>query len=165
MAVNQPSTKSAHGSEGDLPELDVLTLIARDHLFLEQLLNDYQRAGGKDEKRQILERTLKELKEHEDSEELAFWPRVREKIPMGDILVSRRREEEEEGKMIVSALQTVEPGTPDFEARLHALIKGAIQHATEEEKEIFPRVLESFRGTELLAMGKDFLAAKKAAKK
>lgn len=157
MAINQPSTISAHGSEGQLPELDVLTLIMRDHLLVEQLLNDYQRCGEEHQKRLLVARIIQALKQHEACEEAAFWPRVRE---VDASLVSRRLEEEAEAKRMIGGIEAAEPGA-EYDRRLHALIAAVLQHAVAEEQQVFPRVRDAFHSAELLRMGQAFEAAKR----
>ncbi len=157
MAINQPSTLPAKSTErlGEPGRLDALTLLVRDHRAVQQAFNDYQRFGDPD----VIRHVIEELATHEQAEERAFWPRVRELLPNGEQLANACIMEEVEATQLAAELNAADPS---WTRKLERLMTLVLNHAHREELEVFQPLRTSVPVDELMAWAEEIERARRS---
>src|SRR5689334_4552571 len=79
---------------------------------------------------------------HETAEEEIVHPAARNAGGKGEEVVEARLAEEGEAKTVLSELEKIGPGNPDFDAKFAQFQKAVEAHANAEEQELFP-ILEA----------------------
>jgi hemerythrin superfamily protein len=146
--------------------VNALTLLKEDHRTVEHLFERWTMVRpeeGPAIKRRLVDDMIRELSTHAAIEEQAFYPAVREALPEGDDLVEHSLDEHEEAKGLLAELEGMEPGEPEFEAKVGTLIADVREHVEEEEGQIFPRLQVALREGDLERIGEALERAKKVA--
>jgi hemerythrin superfamily protein len=126
--------------------------------LFEQITN-----GLPTERRQPFEAVVRALAVHETAEEEVVWPVVRQRVPNGDTLAKRRMAEEDQAKKALSGLEKVDPASTDFGPLFARVRDIVLEHATHEEREVFPLLREHQTPDMLDAMRKAIIAAEATA--
>lgn len=126
--------------------MDAIELLSHDHRMVEQLLRDYGAAGGPpggdEQRRGVVEVTVRELSKHAALEELLFYPLVRELVPGSDRDVDTRLAVHAQVKDLLAELDRLHAGD-DREAELMGRLGDAVEtHVHQDEDELMPRLRE-----------------------
>lgn len=140
--------------------MDALTLLTADHNRVRGLFTMFKEAEEKGDTATmttVAKRIFRELEVHASIEESDFYPTVREKDEIAD-LVAEGIEEHNVVKTLLGELQSLEPDET-WTAKMKVLIENVEHHAEEEEKEMFPKVRSAMRA-ELETLAERLEAAK-----
>jgi hypothetical protein len=74
---------------------------------------------------------------HETAEEEIVHPAARRALPNGNLIVTARLQEENEAKQLLSDLEDLDVGSPDFDMNFLRLQKDVLMHAQFEEDQEF----------------------------
>ena len=140
--------------------MDAIEVLTQDHRRVEALFDDFDRAAGPDQRKEIMNQIVRELSMHAAIEEEVLYPSVREALPEGERLVQESLQEHGDVKQMLADLDDM-PGTQQgFEEKAGNLFQDVRHHAEEEEGEIFPKLREQV-GQEILDdMGRQLESAK-----
>ncbi|MEV4460933.1 hemerythrin domain-containing protein [Microbispora sp. NPDC049633] len=118
-------------------EQDVIDLLLAQHNQIKTMFAEVAAARG-ERRRELFNDLVRLLAVHEAAEEQVVHPAARSKA--GEEVVEARLHEEDEAKHALSDLYDLGVDHPEFDARLAALEKAVVDHATHEEREEFPRL-------------------------
>jgi len=146
---------------------DVIDILTSDHREVEQLFAELDRLSGttdeqsRSRRKDVAEQVTIELVRHSVAEEVAVYPKVKEKV--GKAEAERARREHAEAEKTMKRLEKLDPSDFGFDAELTTLMTEVRQHVAEEEGELFPRLREIFSRQELVRIGEQVEAVKKLA--
>ena len=142
-------------TEGQAPAGTTATaLLSADHETVRQLRTRYEAPGmTSPEKRLVAHEIFRDLDIHASLEEKIFYPAVAKALgDEGRELVAEAIAEHTRVKNAIAMLRTLALPEAAFDERLLAMLDDVDHHATEEEREMFPRV-EDTLGTDNEALG------------
>lgn len=138
---------------------DVDHLIADDHAVVERQFQHLE--AGRGDRRVLVDQIAFALALHADAEERVLYPAMAE---AGETRESREgRDEHLQAKELLVTLTNTEPHEPEFEEALSRLIPSIRHHVAEEESEFLPRFRAAVGAPRMAELGREFLAAKRAA--
>lgn len=138
---------------------DIDHLIADDHAIVERQFQHLE--AGRGNRGVLVDQIGFELALHAFAEETVLYPAFVEAGMEDDS--AEGRDEHADMKRQLVVLDRTEPGEPEFEEALTALIADVRHHAPEEETEMLPAFRERVGAEKMAALGKEFLAAKRKA--
>lgn len=131
----------------------VLARQKRDHITLNGLLEQVQRARGA-EQDEILTQIWRLVFRHAYAEETVLWPAMRAALPDGDALTLRVEQEYQEVNDLAAALDAAAPDDPDARqvliSRLVTLLR---QDVRDEEDVLLPRLAHAMSTRQLQRLG------------
>jgi hemerythrin-like domain-containing protein len=150
---------------------DVFDVLRQDHSEVKQLLArlEKERPGPDAGKGKLADRKEKATKlitdesKHEAVEEMFFWPAVRDKLQDGDKLAGHATSQENEAKEVLAKLDTLEPGSDEFEKLLAVFTAAAREHIEFEETQVWPKLRKALSKQEATEIGKQLREGKKTA--
>jgi hemerythrin superfamily protein len=120
------------------------------------------RSGTDDDRRKdLVDQVTIELVRHSVAEEIAVYPKVKEKVSEEE--AERAKREHAEAEETMKRLENLEVDDAAFEEEIRKLMSEIRQHVAEEEGEMFPRMREILTPDELIDLGKRVEAIKKMA--
>ena len=135
-----------------LDDRDLVAVLTDDHRDLESLLARLEHLPpGHPSRRPLVDRVIMELVRHAAAEEQVLHPATRQLVPDGDDLVEHEHAEVEE---LMRRLESPEIPDEEYEATLDALIPLIRTHLREEERVLFPRLVEAASSQELRELGR-----------
>lgn len=141
-------------------ELDVVTLVQRDHRRIEALLDQVAQATGA-ARREAFEDLVRKLAVHETAEEEVVHPVMRQ---IGaDAVVEDILHEEDAAKRKLADLDGADVDSPEFAMAFDRLRESVLAHAQREEQDEHPRLVASESRDRLERMGRAFEVAERFA--
>lgn len=138
---------------------DIDHLIADDHAVVERQFQHLE--AGRGNRRVLVDQIAFELAIHADAEERVLYPAM---VEAGEKQEAQEgRDEHQEAKDLLVTLDNTDPGEPQFEQALTALMADIRHHVTEEENEVLPQFRQAVGAEKMAELGKEFLAAKRSA--
>jgi acetyl esterase/lipase len=138
---------------------DIDHLIAADHAVVERQFQHLE--AGRGNRRVLVDQIAFELAIHADAEERVLYPAM---VKVGETDEAQEgRDEHQEAKDLLVTLSNTDPGEPEFEEALTALMADIRHHVDEEETEVLPQFRQAIGAEKMAELGKEFLAAKRAA--
>lgn len=149
----------------------VFDVLASDHEQVKDLLSQFERApgasGGGDSllaaHKKMAETLVIEESKHEAVEEMYFWPAVREHLADGDTLADQAISQEQEGKELLTKLDKLDAGDPEFTTLIGEFIKAGRDHIAFEETQVWPALRAALTEAEAADLGDKIEQAKKTA--
>jgi hemerythrin superfamily protein len=132
--------------------LSVLTRQRRDHVKLENLLEDLEGTTGAAQG-QVLLRIYRLVFPHAFAEEAVLWPVMRRVLPDGHELTLEVEREHQEVNELVTALEALEEADPARKPVLARLIDVLREDVRDEEDVLLPRLQEKLGRTRLRGLG------------
>ena len=120
--------------------MDVIALLIADHNRVRGLIARYEEADGTPAKRQLASKIINELQIHMAAEEKVLYQSVKDRSEEIGEDVDEGYEEHHVAKMLIGELESIEPGSDTWLAKMKVLIESVEHHVDEEEKELFPSV-------------------------
>jgi hemerythrin superfamily protein len=143
---------------------DALALLKQDHEKVRDLLEDFEKAAGREDgdAERLLEEIESELKIHTTIEEEIFYPAFKEAASKKDDskLYYEAVEEHHVVDLVLPEMEG-EAGSPEFAAKAKVLKDLVEHHAEEEEKQMFPRAKKLMDKDELVSLGEQLMQRKK----
>jgi len=146
---------------------DVIDILTQDHREVEAMFSELEalmqtRSGTDDDRRKdLVDQVTIELVRHSVAEEIAVYPKVKEKVSEEE--AERAKREHAEAEETMKRLENLEVDDAAFEEEIRKLMSEIRQHVAEEEGEMFPRMREILTTEELIDLGKRVEAIKKMA--
>ena len=142
-----------------------IALLKSDHRTVEKLFKSFEKAGDTAyrSKRKIVDDIIRELSMHAAIEEQFLYPRARRELPRAEDDVLEAIEEHHVAKWILSELQSMDPKSERFDAKVTVLIENVRHHVREEEDTLFPELRSGLSRTELLELGTQLSEGKRIA--
>lgn len=141
---------------------DVVDLLLGQHQQIRDLFTEVQSAAGAG-RRDAFARLVRLLAVHETAEEEVVHPLARRAIAGGDGVVDDRLAEEREAKEVLSRLESMDPGSEEFERLLGTLRMSVLEHAGHEEQYEFRYLRQHYPAERLRTLAGMVRAAEKTA--
>jgi hypothetical protein len=140
---------------------DAIALLKQDHREVEQLFEDYEKAGGDGRKRTLAEEICLELSVHAQIEEEIFYPACEGKVD--EDLLKESYVEHDGAKVLIAEIMAGDPSGDEYYDAKVKVLSEEIQHHVEEEERRMEGLFAQARkaGLDMDALG-DQLAARKA---
>lgn len=132
---------------------DVVDFLVSQHQQIKSLFGETLSATGEQRESAFI-RLRRLLAVHETAEEEIVHPRAKRKIADGQTIVDARLKEENEAKKVLTELEKLDAGSPEFTEKLTKLRDAVVSHAEHEENEEFARLGEELSADELERMGR-----------
>lgn len=135
MAMNKSHAPAAQKS--------VLGMLIEDHREVQKLFKDFKSAKDSAKKEEMVRHACMALTAHTEIEEQHFYPFLREADPKAfGSLLDEAKVEHASAKDLVEQLKSMKPGDDLYDAYFTVLGEYTNHHITEEEDELFPKVIE-----------------------
>jgi hemerythrin-like domain-containing protein len=150
----------------------VFDVLGQDHQEVKRMLAELERGptaatGASDNhlalRKKIVEELIIEESKHEATEEMYFWPAVRDHLPDGDRLADTATGQEQEGKEILDRLDKLNANQPEFEELVLTFINAGREHIAFEETDVWPQLRQTLTEDEVIQLGDKIAEAKKTA--
>jgi hypothetical protein len=140
---------------------DAIALLKQDHREVEQLFEDYEKAGGDGRKRTLAEEICLELSVHAQIEEEIFYPACEGKVD--EDLLKESYVEHDGAKVLIAEIMAGDPSGDEFyDAKVQVLSEEIKHHVEEEERRMEGLFAQARKaGLDMDALGEQ-LAARKA---
>jgi hemerythrin superfamily protein len=153
--------------------MDAIALLKADHKEVEQLFNQFEKAGDRalKLKEKLVEKMIRALAIHAAIEEMFFYPTVRtaalkantKAAEAASDLVLESLEEHHIVKWTLAELEKMKATDERFDAKVTVLIESVKHHVEEEENDLFPKVRRLVNAKVLNELGERMEKAKKLA--
>lgn len=149
----------------------VFEVLRHDHEEVQQMLSELESgptaATGASADQLALRKKMAETliiaeSRHEASEEMHFWPTVRDRLPHGSRLAHQAIGQEQEGKEVLAKLDKMDAGDPEFEDLLGEFIGAGRDHISFEETRVWPGLRARLSQAEAIELGGKIEQAKKS---
>jgi hemerythrin-like domain-containing protein len=135
---------------------DAIGLLKQDHETVRGLLKELERAASKDGAKQekLLREIESELRVHTKIEEEIFYPAFKAAVSKKEDvkLYYEAVEEHHVVDLVLPEIRKIEPGSPEFAAKVKVLKDLVEHHAEEEEGEMFPRARKAMDNEQLQSL-------------
>lgn len=133
--------------------MNAIQLLKDQHNEVSHLFGKVKATDDVGEMQKIFEKIKQKLDMHTHIEETIFYPRLREKEELEDI-VKEGIEEHHQAKIFLRELSNLTDDSEKFEPKLKVLMEDVEHHVQEEEGQMFPKVEKAFDEAELEELGK-----------
>lgn len=137
---------------------NILSLIEAEHRQVEKLFAEAEKADS-NELYECFNEIYKALTLHARSEELVFYPAMRE-YEETEKYIEEAEAEHEEAKILLEEIKSLKPTDSEFKTKIKSLKKAVQHHVEEEEKEIFKAISECMTDKQLSDLGQEFQKTK-----
>jgi hypothetical protein len=110
---------------------DAIALLKADHRVVEDLFEQFEKAGSDDRKRALAHKICVELKIHTAIEEEIFYPALRGKIE--EDMLDEAYVEHDGAKMLINDIDSSAPDSDFYDAKVKTLSEEIEHHVHEEE--------------------------------
>jgi hemerythrin superfamily protein len=138
---------------------DVVSLLLEDHEQARGALKSFEDADRSQWSDQFPE-IADTLARHEAAEEAAVYPILSDEIPGGAALAAPRLEEQSEARGLLGQMKSMTIGSDEFAEAFAKLRSAVLEHASEEESEIFPLLRLHLSEARLTEMGEYYAKVK-----
>jgi hemerythrin superfamily protein len=145
------------------PDDDVIAELVTDHREVEEMFARLETELLPDERQDLLEQVTAELVRHAVAEEAWLYPAVRDRVPGGDAIADKEREDHQQVEELLKQLEGEDPHDPTNRATLHSLMATVREHVEDEEANLFPALRDVYTQQELQDLGDKVRTAKRAA--
>ncbi len=135
---------------------DVVDLLSADHREFDRIFTELEGLRGRsgpgdlERKRELVDEVTIGLVKHSVAEETQVYPRVEKKIDKDE--AEHSKEEHAEAEETMKRLERMDPGDPQFDDAVAALIREIRHHVEHEEGRMFTELRANFTHDELVEM-------------
>jgi len=143
--------------------MNAIELLKADHNKVSRLFQKVK-ATEEGEHKELFKQIQEELEVHTHIEETIFYPKMKEKSELEDLILEGI-EEHHQAKMFLREISALSETSEKFEPKLKVLIEDVTHHVQEEEGEMFPLIEELFDEATLAELGAEMEEEKQRFKK
>lgn len=135
--------------------MDALNFLKKQHREVELLLKKALNTKEPTERLNLFKQIDRDLRVHSAIEEEIFYPEIRRRAERSEerLEVAEAFEEHSLVKITVESLEKLDPGTEQYQAKLHVLSDLVQHHVDEEESTMFKIAHHLFEKPELEELG------------
>lgn len=137
-------------------------LLRQQHDNVKKMFSEMERARGK-ERQELFDCLRKTLAVHETAEEMIIYPELRSINKTAASVADARVQEESEAKKVLSELEKLGTDDAKFDEQFAEFRSAVLEHATNEELNVFPMLEQHCEGSKLVDMGDLILTAESMA--
>ncbi len=156
------STSNTSGTSGTSSGgADPVQMLTADHRRVEQLFGEFQQSRDASQKMEIAQTVFEELRVHSKLEKDIFYPAVREVGDQEDKeLVEHSYHDHEEVELLIAKLRGMTTVDKQYETLFQELTSAVMEHAQEEELQMFPDTEKQMDANRLQELGQQMQSAK-----
>jgi hemerythrin superfamily protein len=157
------STASRSSTGSSTPQPDAIAVLKADHRRVTELFDKFEGLGDRAHatRERTVAKIIEELSRHAGIEENVFYPAVRERFLVAqESMVLEALEEHHVVKVLLRELESMDPKSERYVAKVTVLREIVDHHVEEEESELFKKVRKEFRPAELRDLGAELEAAR-----
>lgn len=142
---------------------NIIDLIKNDHNEAKELYEKYKKTENKDDKKNICNKLIKKLVQHDEVEQLLVYPLLREKIggKIGEEHYERSLSEHQDHRdLLYNVKKSNISNDIDFDNKLEIAMISVFDHVKKEESEVLPLLNENLSEDDLKRVGSSFKAHK-----
>lgn len=142
---------------------NIIDLIKKDHNEAKELYEKYKKTENKDDKKNICNKLIKKLVQHDEVEQLLVYPLLREKIggKIGEEHYERSLSEHQDHRNLLYDVKKSNISNDiDFDKKLEIAMISVFEHVKKEESEVLPLLNENLSEDDLKRVGSSFKAHK-----
>lgn len=132
--------------------MDAIDLLKEDHKELKHILDEGEKASGREQREQLYKWLSHKLETHERMEEQVLYPALKEHPKAKDIVLEGY-EEHHVADVILAELGATDYSDETWPAQWKVLKESLEHHIEEEEGEMFKKAKKVFEDTQLEKMG------------
>lgn len=164
VVTGTPSERSVPMAHATGQKGDVVDILTTDHREVDRAFADYENDRlSNDQRRELVDHIITELVRHSVAEEWYLYPAARESLPDGNELADHEIEEHAEVEQLMKRLEGTDVSDPEFDGMVRRLIEDIRHHVQDEERDLFPRLLQGCDADQLLDLGNKIRQAKESA--
>lgn len=133
--------------------MNAVDFIIKDHRTIESMFARYETAANPAEKSDIVEEFTRELAQHAALEEQFLYPLMRFTDEKGPEKAEHSIDEHQEIKELLAAVEKRDTADESWYEKVNEAIKSVRHHVEEEERDVLPRIRESFSEDRLNQLG------------
>jgi hypothetical protein len=143
-------------------DIDIRTVMARDHARMEALLQRYE-GGGPEDRRRVYGAIRDLVTTHAFAEETVLFPWARRILADGDAMTAAIEREHQRANELMEAMEQLDPGEVSFTAHAEELFPLLRTDARQEEDVLLPAMAAATDAKHLKAIGATWSAARRTA--
>lgn len=147
-------------------QADAIAVLKADHRHVTELFDKFEGLGDRAHatRERTVAKIVEELSRHAGIEENVFYPAVRERVAVKDeAAVLEALEEHHVVKLLLQELESMDPRSERYVAKVTVLREIVDHHVEEEESELFKQVRKAFSPAELRDIGAELETARSQA--
>ncbi|WP_431104030.1 hemerythrin domain-containing protein [Roseateles noduli] len=156
-ATNSRKSTTRRATTARTKTPDAVSLLRADHKLVAGLFEQFEKSRSTAKKKQLVAQICLELTVHAQVEEEIFYPEVQAALKDKE-LVPEARVEHQSIKDLIAAVEGVEPGGEDYDAKVKVMSEWVKHHVKEEQNEMFPKAKKS--GLDMAELGERILQRK-----
>jgi hemerythrin superfamily protein len=160
------STRSAKSTKSTTRQADAIAVLKADHRRVTELFDKFEGLGDRaySTREKTVAKIIEELSVHAGIEENVLYPAVRERFLVAqESMVLEALEEHHVVKVLLRELESMDPKSERYVAKVTVLREIVDHHVGEEESELFKKVRKEFSPAELRDLGAELEAARSQA--
>lgn len=138
---------------------DIIDVLQHDHNEVRALLARFDQTEA-DQRGELFREIVNELARHETAEEIIVYPTLRDVAPQSDQIAQARLAEEEQAEQLMAAMEDMDPTSSEFLESFRRLRGEVEEHASNEERDVFPRLRQNCDPEQRSTLGDRFTTAK-----
>jgi hemerythrin superfamily protein len=138
---------------------EAVAMLKRDHRTVEKLFRDFEKSKDDNQKMELAQQIIMELRIHTTLEEEILYPASREWVK-DEEMVNEAEVEHQAAKDLMAQIEKMKPADQYFDAKVSVLKEMIQHHVEEEEKEYFPQLEKT--DMDLKAIGQQMTMRKEA---
>jgi hemerythrin superfamily protein len=150
--AHQPRARKAKATQEEQKN-DALSMLSEDHQHVKELFAEFEQIreqkNADEQKKELVREICIEFTIHAKTEEELFYPVCREVINDEELL-DEAEVEHDSAKELVQQLQSMNPSSDHYDAKVIVLREYINHHVNEEETKIFPQMQKSKIDLEML---------------
>ncbi len=135
--------------------MDIFELIKADHRKVESLFSEIEKTDDSQKLGQDFKQLYQELNVHTQTEELTFYPMMRDHERTRKLVVGAEKEHNQV-KIILEQMKSLDSASPEFKAKISQLKEVVEHHVQEEENKVFPQVHQNMNDQKLQQLAQAF---------
>jgi hemerythrin-like domain-containing protein len=135
--------QSKNEQQVEVMNMSPTEMLRQDHKRVQDLFDAFEEAQTPEQKKEIVQTALRELKIHTALEEEIFYPAVRQELGEEESdLMDAALEEHHVAKVVIQELEEMKPEDERYDAKFKVLGESVKHHIQEEESEMLPKAEE-----------------------
>lgn len=135
--------------------MDIFELIKADHRKAESLFSEIEQTDESQKLDQYFKQLYQELNLHTQTEELTFYPAMRDHERTRKLVVKAEKEHNTV-KIILKQIKSMDSASSEFKVKIRELKEAVGHHVQEEENKVFPQICQNINNEELQQLAQKF---------
>ena len=135
--------------------MDIFELIAAEHRQVERFFSELEKTDELQQLNHYFKQLYQELNLHAQTEELTFYPMMRDHERTRKFVVKAEKEHNAI-RIILEQIKSLDATSPEFKVKICELKEAVIFHLQEEENQVFSQIRQNINKEELQQLAQKF---------